>query len=132
MIRPLAVLLLLTIPAQSASKITVVDGDTITYGRSKVRLYGIDTPEIHRNIAKCDDEVVQGLAAKARLEHIVSQGGITVRWHKGRDKYGRSLGTLYSKPLTINVNEKLVQEGLAKPYKGRGPKPTWCIISPNK
>ena len=79
------------------------------------RLYGIDTPEI-RGVSL--EEKERGLAAKARVEELLSSGDIRVKTYKP-DKYGRWLATVWVSRMgetAINLNELLVEEGHAEVY----------------
>jgi micrococcal nuclease len=100
----------------------VVDGDTIKapYGVT-YRLMGYDTPETR--FAKCDAERELGLAAKVRLEELLTQGDVKVLESGKEDRYGRSLAE-----VTVNgrdVGTTLIGEGLARPYQG-GKRASWC------
>jgi micrococcal nuclease len=100
----------------------VVDGDTIKapYGVT-YRLLGFDTPETR--FAKCDAERALGLAAKDRLEELLSTGEVKVLESGRLGKYGRTLAN-----VTIDgrdVGDILIDEGLARPYDG-GHRGNWC------
>lgn len=97
----------------------VYDGDTITvdfdlgFGIWKkdqnIRLLGIDTPEIR------GEERPQGLiSAEALRNRILDKQVIIVTDKDQTGKYGRWLGTVYLEQE--NLNEWLLNEGLAKPY----------------
>ena len=94
----------------------VYDGDTITvtidcgFGlrmeKQKIRLFGIDTPEMR------GDEKVEGKHVRDILrEKILSKDIVlkTIKDKKG--KYGRYLGVVYVE--NVNMNEWLVQNGHA-------------------
>lgn len=107
----------------------VYDGDTITVdiflgfnvvlSNIKVRLIGIDTPEIR---TKDKDEKEKGLATRDWLRERIL--GKKVLLHtKERGKFGRWLGMIWEldqdKPLFENsYNKQLINEGLAKEYWG--------------
>ena len=81
----------------------VIDGDTFVSGNTRVRLYGMDTPEIGE---PCADEATE------RLKDLA---GSTVRVElgpRGVDQYGRTLAYLYTKS-GMSIDEALVKEGLA-------------------
>ena len=76
-----------------AEVVRIIDGDTFQArvqawpGLSvdaKVRLRGIDAPELH---ARCADEYAKAQAARAALETILAAGGVTIS-RVGIDKYG--------------------------------------------
>ena len=100
----------------------VIDGDTVDLTvalgfrlqwSGPVRLYGIDTPEVHGVTREA------GLKAKARLQERVDQAvaasELVLLAYK-QDKYGRQLGVLYVGDLDLNA--LLITEGLAIPYFG--------------
>ena len=110
------------------SKVTkVVDGDTIDViidmgfdimYKSRVRLFGIDTPESR---TKDLEEKKYGLAAKEFLTKWVTSGGLTIKTTKdARGKFGRILGELWC--FNTNVNEKMIEEHHAVRYTGQSKK----------
>lgn len=113
----------------------IVDGDTIdatidlgfdVLYKTRVRLYGINTPETR---TKDLEEKERGLAAKARLNEMITiatkMGHHLILQSEEKDKYGRYLGTIIiqdcrpdHKDRKSNVNQMLVEEGHAVPYFG--------------
>jgi len=108
------------------TKITkITDGDTfratinigfdILLTDQRIRLYGIDTPEIRGERKK------QGLKAQKRLKWYLVDYGQEVRMvlaKKQRDKYGRRLGRIFVKNKRggwIDVNESMINDGMAIP-----------------
>lgn len=111
-----------------AEVVSVYDGDTCTcvvdlgfktQVRIKVRMIGIDTPEIR---TKDLDEKEKGLATRDWLRERIL--GKKVLLHtKERGKFGRWLGMIWEiqedKPEFENsYNKQLINEGLAKEYWG--------------
>jgi len=107
----------------------VYDGDTITVDISlgfhvnmtdiKVRLVGIDTPEVR---TKDLDEKEKGLATRDWLRERILGKKVLLHTAK-RGKFGRWLGTIWElekdKPEFENsYNKQLINEGLAKEYWG--------------
>ena len=94
----------------NSSKIYVYDGDTIIVENQRMRLVGIDSPEISK--PRCDREKTLGYAARDRLRQIVEHAR-TVELADGgkRDKYGRPLVTLYADG--IDVRRPMMAEGHA-------------------
>jgi micrococcal nuclease len=100
--------------------ISVYDGDTMTvrldlgFGISsvqKVRLYGIDTPEIR------GDEKVRGEQVRDWLKDHIKGADLALQTIKDkRGKYGRLLGILYRNEDQKSVNALLIDKGLAKIY----------------
>lgn len=93
----------------------VTDGDTIRIGETRIRLEGIDAPEMSQQCKRADGSVWQcGEAAKGAL--IQKIGNLSVRCEiSGTDRYERSLGTCWSG--TVNLNKWLVQAGWAVAYR---------------
>ena len=77
--------------------------------KQKVRLLGIDTPEIRGK------ERLDGLIARDRLRELIDGKDIIIVTHKDRGgKYGRLLATIYLDG--VDINQQLVDEGLAEVY----------------
>lgn len=83
--------------------IRVVDGDTFRYGAERVRLRGIDQPELNEP---------GGQAARLRLAESLRRGPIHIVPH-GRDVCDRLVADVFIDGN--NVAEMLRQEGYAKP-----------------
>lgn len=98
----------------------VVDGDTIHCGEQRVRLAGLDAPELR---ARCEEEARLAQAATERLRGLV-EGGVTLH-QTGQDRYGRVLAVVRNR-RGEDVAEVLIRDGLARPYHGRGPREGWC------
>ena len=104
----------------------VVDGDTIDVVRnlgcdilykSRVRLYGIDTPESRtRNL----DEKARGKMAGAFLKDAIEKGEkviIQTKLKDSRGKFGRVLGNVIVDG--ININQTMIENFLAVAYFGQ-------------
>ena len=100
----------------TATVVSVYDGDTITctvscgFGvelvKQKIRLYGLNSPEVR------GDTREQGLIARDKLREKILGKEIYLKTIKDRKgKYGRYLGIVYLGEE--NVNEWLVSNGLA-------------------
>ena len=104
--------------------VSVYDGDSITLDidlgfniwmrNQKVRLYGIDTPEIR------GEERNEGLIARDRLRELILNKEVILTSYKDKSgKYGRWLGTIFFKDKDNsweNINQLLLAEGLAENY----------------
>ena len=102
--------------------VKIIDGDTvdviINLGfyisiKQRVRLKGIDAAETRTKDLK---EKAEGLLAKEWLEKELSKPGEWIIETTKDDKYGRILGTLYLVGEPVTVNERMVNDGIAKPY----------------
>lgn len=101
----------------------VYDGDTITcdidcgfgivYSGQKIRLYGIDTPELRGDERERGIEVRNILRNKILNKQIILK---TIKDKKG--KYGRYLGIIYIEENgeIININKWLKLNGYANEY----------------
>ena len=83
-------------------QIHAVDGDTIRVGSQRIRLRGIDTPEMSE---------FEGPAAKQRLEQLLRSGSIRIV-PRGRDVYDRLIADVFLNEQ--NVAEILRREGFSK------------------
>jgi hypothetical protein len=83
-------------------QVRAVDGDTIRVGGERIRLRGIDTPEMSE---------LAGPAAKQRLEELLRSGSIRIIPH-ARDVYDRLVADVFVNGQ--NVAETLIAEGYEK------------------
>jgi len=110
------------------------DGDTIEtslpsiptpLNKVGIRLYGIDTPELHGYA--CEDEHQLAIKARSRLISIFGTDKVMQVKDMKWDKYG---GRIDGKVLTLSgtdVGQTLISEGLAHPYFGAKKTP-WCPV----
>ena len=104
----------------------VVDGDTIDVildlgfdilYRTRVRLYGIDTPESR---TRDKDEKVRGKLASAFLQEAIDNGSkviIETKLKDSKGKFGRVLGNVIVDG--ININQQMIDNYLAVAYFGQ-------------
>ncbi len=113
-----------------AEVVRIIDGDTfqarvqVWPGLSvdtKVRLRGIDAPELH---ARCADEYAKAQAARAALETMLAAGGVTIS-RVGIDKYGGRVDAAVATRDTADVSAALLNGGWARSYDGGRPG-SWC------
>ena len=107
----------------------VVDGDTIDVRidmgfdikyKSRVRLFGIDTPESRTRDL---EEKKLGLLSKKYLKDKLAVGKrFTIKTHKGEQtgKFGRILGEVFISGKNINL--QMCKEGYAVAYYGQNKK----------
>ncbi len=113
-----------------ADVLRVIDGDTFEARvrvwpgldvDTKVRLRGVDAAELH---ARCASELEQAQAARAALEKILGEGGVTIS-RVGVDKYGGRVDATIATRGTADVSAALLNGGFARAYDGRK-RGSWC------
>jgi len=113
-----------------AEALRVIDGDTFEARvrvwpgldvDTKVRLRGVDAAELH---ARCAGELAQAQAARAALQKILAEGGVTVS-RVGIDKYGGRVDATIATRGTADVSAALLNGGFARAYNG-GRRGSWC------
>ncbi|QLH69261.1 thermonuclease family protein [Rhodopseudomonas palustris] len=107
-----------------------IDGDTFdarvhlwpgTDLRTRVRLRGIDAPELK---AQCARELRMAEAAADELRRLLAEGEVAI-YNIGPDKYqGRVVADVATK-RTANVSNALLDGGYARAYGG-GHRDGWC------
>ena len=105
--------------------VSVYDGDTVTVigshgntlAKYKLRLAGIDAPELKGETKEA------AILSRDALRGLVMDRVVRVRTH-GLEKYGRVLADLYIG--TVHVNKHLIEQGFAVAYDG-GKKQTASI-----
>lgn len=122
----LAAILLTVAPAAAETITRVVDGDTVRIGAERVRLRGIDAPELHN--ATCRAERRKAIAAKDALADLVDGKDVTVD-RVGTDVFGRTLAVLRIDGW--DVGSRLVAAGHALPWRPgqadkKARKQVWC------
>ena len=113
-----------------AKVVDVYDGDTITiiifnkcgFEKHKLRLYGIDTPEMKpsKNLPNREQHIQKAHLAKDKLSERILNKIIQVDI-KGNEKYGRLLGTIYLKSYCgnkENINQYMLDNNYGYAYEG--------------
>jgi micrococcal nuclease len=99
----------------------VYDGDTVTaivdlgfhnQTTIKVRLHGINTPELEKTTREA------GIKSRDRLRELILGKEVVIKTFKDKqEKFGRWLGEIYLPGnLELSVNQILLNEGLAVPF----------------
>ena len=116
--------------AYNAEVLSVVDGDTFEARvrvwpgldiTTKVRLRGIDTPELK---ARCGDERLKADAAREALRALLEEGDVAIA-RVGIDKYGGRILADVTTRRSGDVSSTLLARGHARPYEG-GRRESWC------
>lgn len=100
---------------------SVHDGDTFRLGAERVRIIGMDAPEIGEG-ANCTTEQIMAMRARDYLSAALTSNNVRIVRH-GHDVYGRTLAYVYVDGH--DVAEAMLDAGLAKPYV-RGVHGEWC------
>jgi endonuclease YncB( thermonuclease family) len=100
----------------------VIDGDTFKLGDRKIRIIGIDAPELAS--PRCPAEAALARRASDRLLQLLNQGPFDMVAHRlqREDRNGRDLMVIRRGDVTIGAT--LMEEGLAHRYIGS--KRSWC------
>jgi endonuclease YncB( thermonuclease family) len=116
-----------------AKVLEVHDGDTLTaaveltpsaFSSFRVRLEGVDTPELRPPLNAPDRAVIIAAAERARdFVRSLVLGKVVLITFNGTDKFGRRLARVHldelgSAEASKTVNDLLIEKGLAKPYYG--------------
>lgn len=107
-----------------------LDGDTVDIAlrhketglvyKHRVRMFGIDTPEMHpkKDKPNRDEEIKLSILARDALENLCKENNYIVLAHFMKDdKYGRRMAKFFTKD-GICINEWMVKQGHAKEYDG--------------
>jgi len=92
----------------------IVDGDTVYIKSSKIRLEGIDAPEIKQKCKKNGKEYFCGKISQKKLIQKIGKNKIKC-FSTGKDKYRRYLATCFIGK--INLNKWMVRNGYAVSYR---------------
>ncbi|MEY4237464.1 MAG: Endonuclease YncB precursor [Pseudomonadota bacterium] len=99
----------------------VVDGDTIWYQGTKIRVADINTPELSQ--PECAREAELAEAATRRLTDLLNQGAFSLEdIARSHDKYGCRLQVITRGGESLG--DQLVAEGLAETWQGS--RSSWC------
>jgi micrococcal nuclease len=103
---------------RSSQQNCVIDGDTIRYGGTKIRLQDIDAPEVFS--PNCPSEAALGRQATRRLLELMNAGAFrVVSGGRDEDRYGRKLRVIQRDGRS--VGDTLIAEGLARRWDGIQP-----------
>lgn len=105
--------------------VRVTDGDTMVVtidlgfrlsATMPIRLYGLNCPE---------KATPEGKLVKEWVTHwFAEHPTLSITTLKDPEKYGRWLGTISSVPDGASLNRALLDSNMAKPWDGKGPRPT--------
>ena len=93
----------------------VVDGDSLKLNGERVRLLGIDAPELHQKCEKEGKSWKCGRASTTALKKMIGSKKVECRGVEF-DRHERLLATCYVNGL--NLNQNMVRNGWAVSYRG--------------
>lgn len=94
---------------------TVIDGDTMIVAGERVRLHGIDAPELDQTFLWRGQQIACGMMSLAALDALTA--GVKVHCEGiERDRYGRLVAKCFS-PNGIDIGRRLVSSGWALAYR---------------
>lgn len=89
------------------NNVRVLDGDTIVVQGQKVRLYGLDAPELKQSSF---DGIKIGIMSRDYLRELLRGRWVSVSYN-GRGYYGRIIGTVFVGKRNINL--EILRSGMA-------------------
>jgi endonuclease YncB( thermonuclease family) len=89
---------------------TIVDGDTLRLDGGRIRLLGIDAPELDQTCGAASGPWACGVAARDGLAALLANGPVTCS-PRGRDRYGRILA--HCAAADTDLSRAMVRAGLA-------------------
>lgn len=107
--------------------VKVIDGDTVdvmidlgfeAHLKTRVRLFGLDTPEMH-----VAEQKARGQKAAEFVKKAIEGKPIRIQM-LNKDKYGRYLAKIYYGEKQEEINKQLIERGFAQEYFG-GSKTKW-------
>lgn len=101
-------------PVLLVCTLIAIDGDTLRCGRERIRLLGIDAPEMPGHCRR-GRRCVAGdpFAAKAALAAAITRGPATIE-RRGSDRYNRTLARV--RINGVDLSDHMLRLGMARPY----------------
>tara|TARA_B100001964_G_scaffold211776_1_gene247303 strand:+ start:78 stop:590 length:513 start_codon:yes stop_codon:yes gene_type:complete len=104
----------ITLAESIQGKARIIDGDTIHIGKNKIRLYGIDAPEINQTCTINKIIWECGVVSSQALENIISEEEVRCEI-LDTDRYKRFVAKCFVK--NIHLNQYMIQNGWAVAYR---------------
>ena len=92
----------------------IIDGDTLAFSHTKVRLFGIDAPEHSQTCTGASGEYACGQTSLDALKTFIGSSEVTCIGSK-HDRYKRLIATCYLG--TTDINRWMVRNGYAVAYR---------------
>jgi endonuclease YncB( thermonuclease family) len=110
-------------PATFSGPAQAVDGDTISVGSVRTRLFGIDAPEaaqtcnraVRASLGLATLSWLCGQAATRAMQHMLARDPVVTCQAKATDKYGRTVAVCSNREG--DLGGRLVAQGLAVAYR---------------
>ncbi|PIB92615.1 thermonuclease family protein [Caulobacter sp. FWC2] len=90
---------------------TVHDGDTLRCGQDRIRLFGVDAPEVRRGSAAAEPLAYEARDLLAKL----TRGRVGCRV-VAQDRYGRSVARCWSS-ASPDINAAMIRSGLTTEWR---------------
>jgi endonuclease YncB( thermonuclease family) len=106
------------------TRVFVLDGDTVVINHERIRIAGIDAPEVK---GKCAEEKRLAAMATHLLARIVNGSQILIDRQPKPDRYGRTLAAVSADGR--DVGEVILREGLARKWTKKFDyrEEPWCL-----
>lgn len=92
----------------------IVDGDTLWIDSAKIRLHGIDAPEMKQKCHRNGTSYLCGQSSTEALRSLIGENLIRCQG-SAKDRYGRLIAVCYAGDH--NLNMELVRQGWALAYR---------------
>ena len=99
--------------ADVTGKASVVDGDTIWIGKTKIRLWAIDAPETNQECHRNEIPWKCGVASTEHLKSFIANKSVTCE-DRGKDHYKRMIGKC--RVGSLDIGAEMIEAGMAMPY----------------
>jgi endonuclease YncB( thermonuclease family) len=95
--------------------VRIIDGDTIQLNNIRIRLQGIDAPEMKQHcVTVVPQQICAGDLAKDKLIELIDHH-IVECTDEGKDRHKRQLSYCYANG--VNLNKEMVSQGYAYAYR---------------
>jgi endonuclease YncB( thermonuclease family) len=102
-------------PGPALLAVQAVDGDTLRAQSQRIRLSGIDAPELTQTCRNAHGQVWScGAASRQHLAALIARGGVTCT-RRGEDRYGRMLATCSAAGIA-DIGDAMVRDDHALNY----------------
>jgi len=91
----------------------ITDGDSLEISGRRIRIVGIDAPELHQYCRKNGESYACGAVAKEHMRELIAGRNVRCQWVE-TDKYHRILGHCYAGDT--DLNRSMVTDGWAVDY----------------